>query len=440
MSAHKLLRQQTTPKESSNVAFTRSSPLKEPSSLTKEKELHTDTLSSLLEAKAAGTILSLEDQFIGDKGAVVLSNFLAHNSQFTSIELRGNNLSPHSFSQLCHVLKKSTALTNLKLDWNLIGENSTVGIEALAELVKSLPSLQVIDLRNNQLGKGSGPFLAAIIKDCPSLQRIDLRWNDLGDTEARHILSALTAETKQIKINLGGGKIGGNKISEPLILEINKLATGKHPDISTSYTSSSSKTHARSSSLCLPSNARCDYNSNSASGDGSQSKSSILKPINSNCYVEKSPENYRSPQDPDKKQLSRAPSRNETFGSPVNAAKAREDEHEEQNQASSQLIKLKKVSYTPVRKNSSKENQDLSPIEDRLMKMDEGCLSRKNSSKYPDIVSRNEVRQVYREMQQKNSNTNSPMKQFEKSQALNALSEKTSSLIGKDTSSLLYVY
>ena len=190
-------------------------------------EVPQNKLPSLLEMFSTEKVLRLEDQFLGDRGAAILSEFLMTHTHFTSIELRGNNLTSTSFSEICKALKSCLNLNTLKAEWNLIGEGGgTAGIEALSELASLLPSLQVIDLRNNKIGPGAGPALSSIIKDAWALRKLDLRWNELTDTEARFILGALRSQPRSLHINLGGNKNNGQKLSDPLLIDINKLVNG----------------------------------------------------------------------------------------------------------------------------------------------------------------------------------------------------------------------
>ena len=180
-------------------------------------------LPALLETLSSESILRLEDQFLGDRGASVLADFLTKHTHFVSIELRGNNLTSSSFVVICKALKTSQNLKNLKAEWNLIGDGGdTSAMEALSELASALPSLQTIDLRNNKIGKGCGPALSSIIRDAWSLQKLDLRWNELTDSEAKYILEALRASRRTVQVSLAGNKSNGQRISETLVNEISK--------------------------------------------------------------------------------------------------------------------------------------------------------------------------------------------------------------------------
>lgn len=223
MSSSRHNRPNLTPESAKKKQQAYNSHSREPIPFLREKPFTSNSLNAILELQIKESVLSLEDQFIGDKGAGILADFLNNYTHFTSIELRGNNLTSASFATICNAMKNCINLINIKVDWNLVGD-TTAGLEALVDLVRILPSLQTIDLRNNELGKNSGPLLAAIIKESWALQRLDLRWNELGDNEARCILGALKGDPKQMKVNLGGNKLGGNKISESLLFEINKLS------------------------------------------------------------------------------------------------------------------------------------------------------------------------------------------------------------------------
>lgn len=433
MSQHRPSRSQLTPDRPRSKLNNRYSPPKDFSAFLREKDSHSDSLAQILDSQGSDPVLSLEDQYIGDRGAPILAEFLSTHPQFVSVELRGNNLTPQSFALVCQGLKNCINLTNLKLDWNLIGDNSTLGLEALAELTKVLPSLQSIDIRNNQLGKGSGPFLAEIIRESWSVQRIDLRWNELGDTEARFILGALRSDPKQIKINLGG-----NKISESLLLEINKLASLKQSTNLSISSMSNSKTPTRASSVSAV----------SKSGAGPQNKSAVntnkkrgMKTSNSKASVDQSAlQDYSGLSDNTqnflKQYMSRVPQKNKPSKYPENENEPPIVEkklefgaepkslirnpqiqsliEKQQLQPSPQPNRLQNRSRSPIQSDYPQDRhhasvQDLTTANSKNEKFSGGVSFGKQGN-YPNIALISEVRQAYREVLQREKNKLSPQK------------------------------
>lgn len=419
-----------SPPRAKNKSEGKYSPKRELSAYLREEDSDAESITTILERQISDSTLSLEDQFIGEKGIGVLVDFLKKHNHYTSIELRGNNLNPQSFAMICQALKNCVNLTNLKADWNLIGEG-TAGLAALAELAQILPSLQSIDLRNNQIGQGSGPYLATIIKDSWSLQRFDLRWNDISDTEARYILGALRSDPKQIKINLGGNKLGGNKISEPLLVEIGKLTQASHSTASSQLP----KTPVKSTSLTSVTKSGGDIKSTahtSADHLRSSSTKSMASKLTSKEYLGLS-DNSKSLQKEyegrtHQKNKSFSHSNDETrspavekkldFGLEGQASSFKDIQNllnKQQSELSPPPKRLKSAEKSPGKVDSFfKDESDNSPGPKSAHSnppSSAASFGRKQAS-VPDIQSIGEVRQAYRE---EKSLSNSPLKPGEKS-------------------------
>ena len=197
------------------------------------EESHTPNLS-ILSAQAMKDEFAVEDLTINDKGAERLSNFLRNHKHYTSIGLHGNELTSNGFATICQSLKKCQDLKSVKVGWNNVGRGAA-GLAALTETVQDLPSLQTIELRNNRIGKGAGPYLAALIKNAKSLREIDLRGNDLGDTEARFILATLKTLPHKVQVHLGGNRTDGLRITESVLWDIYELGGVKQPPIESAY-------------------------------------------------------------------------------------------------------------------------------------------------------------------------------------------------------------
>lgn len=174
-------------------------------------------IQNLLQAQRTSNNLSLSDQFIGDAGAAIVSEFLTKHIHYASIEIRGNNLTGEGFAIICDGLKSLSDLQTLRAEWNLIGNNPS-GLEALHELVRCSKRLKIIDLRNNKLGPSDGSVLASIIRDSESLESLDLRWNELGDEAAQLVLTTLKLKGKKVLVDLIG-----NKVREDIIDEIHSF-------------------------------------------------------------------------------------------------------------------------------------------------------------------------------------------------------------------------
>lgn len=182
------------------------------SSLQFQQSLRAPSLSDLslaklqtrLQAQKGSAKLNLADSFIGDEGCDLLSRHLRDNSGTTTLELRGNNLTPDGIRRLIPAFKGPCTIKNLSLEWNVVG-NGTVAIADLLSLNSSVTSL---DLRNNRIGAEGAAALGRLIETNRVLSSLDLRWNDLGTEGGRVILQALQTAPRTIdRIELSGNKI-----------------------------------------------------------------------------------------------------------------------------------------------------------------------------------------------------------------------------------------
>jgi len=161
-------------------------------------------LQTRLQAQKGSAKLNLADSFIGDEGCDLLSRHLRDNPGTTTIELRGNNLTPEGIRRLVPAFKGPCTVKNLSLEWNVLGN----GTAAVADLLALNSSVTSLDLRNNRIGAEGAASLGRLIETNRVLSSLDLRWNDLGTEGGRVILQALQAAPRTIeRIELSGNKI-----------------------------------------------------------------------------------------------------------------------------------------------------------------------------------------------------------------------------------------
>ena len=166
-----------------------------------------------LDSQKGSDTLSLVDLFIGDEGAYEAAKFIRHNNNYSSLQLRGNNISAAGFEAICQALKTCSRLKSITAEWNNIGSDIS-GLIALHQLVRTANNLETIDLKNNRLGQNCGSILGDIIRDSSALKKLDLRWNELGDEGGRAILVAFQESRKKIGIDLNGNKMPEDVLSQ----------------------------------------------------------------------------------------------------------------------------------------------------------------------------------------------------------------------------------
>jgi hypothetical protein len=113
---------------------------------------------------------------IGDDGCRLLSDFLRENVHFTTIEMKGNNISAVGFAKICEGLKNNLRLNTIVAEWNQIGSSSK-GMEALKGLIEENHSIANIDLKNNEIKSDSSIYIAQMLDTNPNIVALDLKWN-----------------------------------------------------------------------------------------------------------------------------------------------------------------------------------------------------------------------------------------------------------------------
>ena len=102
------------------------------------------------------------------------------------------------------------------MEWNNVGISERA-MEALSMAVISNKGLISLDLRNNKIEGTSAIYIYDIIQKS-SLQLLDLRWNDLGPNSSKGILSSLQQNTILTRLELTG-----NRISEDVMACVDEI-------------------------------------------------------------------------------------------------------------------------------------------------------------------------------------------------------------------------
>ena len=217
-------------------------------------------ITDYLEKQKNLSNLSLGDLLFGNEGLQQVVNWIKQFNKFTTINIRGNDISGPGFAELCEALIYCPSLTKISAEWNNIGSDSA-GLIALQKLLKENTRISWIDLRNNQIGSKCVGILSKIISQAKAPLYIDLRWNQINDDGARDILIALESTSYNIKVDLNG-----NQVSEENFVKLHKF--------SSSYHTTTSQQQSRDISSKPLSQTGSIYNSliNIPSGSDSQAK------------------------------------------------------------------------------------------------------------------------------------------------------------------------
>lgn len=60
-------------------------------------------------------------------------------------------MSPYGFELICNALLECQGLKTILAEANTVGLNTTIGLQALLKLVRNLPTIEQVDLKNNRI-------------------------------------------------------------------------------------------------------------------------------------------------------------------------------------------------------------------------------------------------------------------------------------------------
>jgi hypothetical protein len=128
-----------------------SSPPSSPHSLTHSLLNATESLASALAVNTTLRFLNLNDNYIGEEGALALAEALAVNTSLREMSLKGNEMGDKGVKAICEALQeRSCELIALDLGNNSI--SSGEGARAVASLLRIQTSITDLVLYMNDLG------------------------------------------------------------------------------------------------------------------------------------------------------------------------------------------------------------------------------------------------------------------------------------------------
>ncbi|XP_077980716.1 leucine-rich repeat-containing protein 45-like [Glandiceps talaboti] len=171
--------------------------------------LSTETCAVLGKALSADRLfveINFADCMIGDEGIRMIAYGMSSNVAAKTLDLKGNNIRGNGAEAIGKMLRHNHTLKSLVLEWNSIGmwENS---FAAFAEGVSSNNTLELLDLRNNQIGHDSAGELAVALQRNTTVKLIDLRWNNVGLLGGRALLTALQQNKILTRLDLAGNNV-----------------------------------------------------------------------------------------------------------------------------------------------------------------------------------------------------------------------------------------
>eukprot|EP00048_Salpingoeca_helianthica_P024266 m.30932 g.30932 ORF g.30932 m.30932 type:complete len:651 (-) comp9276_c2_seq3:61-2013(-) len=152
------------------------------------------------------TEISLVDLLLDDEACKAVCAMLKTNASITCIDLTYNKIRTGGAQAIAEMLRTNATLKELYLGWNTLGEFDS----DLAPLCTALTlnrTLEILDLRNNQLGTAAGVRLATALEVNKTLRRINLMWNNIGAAGSRALVSAMACNSTIIEMRLDGNHV-----------------------------------------------------------------------------------------------------------------------------------------------------------------------------------------------------------------------------------------
>ncbi|XP_037081694.1 leucine-rich repeat-containing protein 45-like [Pollicipes pollicipes] len=138
------------------------------------------------------TQLCLNDCLLSEDALKALCLGLCLNTSVELLELRGNNVRGPGTEHLATLLKKNGRLRALTLEWNNLGL-SPPSFRVFADALRTNRGLTSLDLRSNQLDHQCAAYVARAVASNRHLSHLDLRWNGVGVLGGRSLVDALQA-------------------------------------------------------------------------------------------------------------------------------------------------------------------------------------------------------------------------------------------------------
>ena len=144
--------------------------------------------------------VALVDNKIGKDGAMAIVNALKLNSTLQTLDLACNRIGDEGAAAIAKAMVEINTRYNATLQalWNLLSHQTTgvytakVMAQAWKESLKHSSALEILNIRNNQIGNAGATAFAEVLKINSTLQQLILAQNsDIGDETASAIAQAL---------------------------------------------------------------------------------------------------------------------------------------------------------------------------------------------------------------------------------------------------------
>ncbi|XP_025202725.1 leucine-rich repeat-containing protein 45-like, partial [Melanaphis sacchari] len=151
-------------------------------------------------------ILNLSDCLLPADGLKNFLNLVNYLTNLKILNLKGNQIGNNLTTYISKTLLNNTNITELRLDWNNIGDS----VDTFSQFCHSLMSNTVLNtliLANNNLCQACGFYLASMLNINKCLKNIDLSWNCLGETGAELLMKSLKNNEILLELNIQGNSV-----------------------------------------------------------------------------------------------------------------------------------------------------------------------------------------------------------------------------------------
>lgn len=149
--------------------------------------------------------LDISDNWLGDKGGLIMCNMLKENIYVTDLSLSDNRLGFGCAEQIGEVIKTNITLTHFTLSGNQFDDKSAI---FFADALTKCSKLEYLNLSHNRLGEVAGLLLGPAIAENTTLKELDISWNAIRRKGAMAIAQGIKNNDFMKKINLSWNGFG----------------------------------------------------------------------------------------------------------------------------------------------------------------------------------------------------------------------------------------
>ncbi|XP_044748898.1 uncharacterized protein LOC123309730 [Coccinella septempunctata] len=184
----------------------------------------------VLEMNAYVKILLLQDSYMNEESAHLLSNMISHNESIYKLDIKQCDIGEKGAHALNEGLQTTLTLKELDLSYNSIGDK---GLRSLRSTFRNNESLKKINLGHNNLTSASANVLQQFFTDHEVIEDVNLEWNTLcNDDGFKKIGAGLRSNSRLKSLNLSWNALESIVVAKELGKYIRESTTLEFLDLS----------------------------------------------------------------------------------------------------------------------------------------------------------------------------------------------------------------